>query len=96
MITKGKSGTPDSLAIARAEPSTAWWMMAAVGIPAHSSSIASRKLRAEQLPQPPMPAIASEVSEVRRAQSAGSGGTETDDFRTRTAARVSSSRVSSS
>ena len=82
---KLKSGTPESFAMARAEPSTALWMIVAVGMPAHSSSIASRKLRAEQLPQPPKPAIASVVSEVRRAQSAGSGATETLGFSTRIA-----------
>ena len=84
-MMKSQSGTPDSFAIDRAEPSTALWMMAMLGIPAHSSSIASRKLRALQLPQPPKPVIATDASEVMRAQSAGSGATETLLFRTGTA-----------
>ena len=75
---------PESRAIASADPRTALWTIVAVGIPAHSSSIASRKLRALQLPQPPKPAIAAVVSEVSRTQSAGSGGTDTPGFTTRT------------
>ena len=38
-------------------------MIARLGTPAHSSSIASRKLRALQEPQPPKPVIATEASE---------------------------------
>ena len=68
-----------------AEPRTASWMIATLGTPSHSSSIASRKLRALQEPQPPKPVIATETSEVRRAQSAGSGATATRCFSTRTA-----------
>ena len=66
-------------------------MIGRLGMPAHSSSTASRKLRALQEPQPPKPVIATVASEVSRAQSAGSGGTETPGLSTRTAPLTSSS-----
>ena len=56
--------------------------MHTLGIPAHSSSTASRKLRALQLPQPPKPVMATVAPSVNRDQSPGSGGTETLDFTT--------------
>ena len=69
-------------AIAPADSRISWWTMHTDGIPAHSSSTASRKLRALQLPQPPKPVMATVAPSVSRAQSPGSGGTETLDFTT--------------
>src|SRR5579864_6795376 len=51
--------------------------MATLGIPAHSSSTASRKLRALHEPQPPKPVIAAVTPVVSRCQSSRSGGTDT-------------------
>ena len=63
-------------ATAFALPYMAWCTTATLGMPAHSSSTASRRLRALQEPQPPKPATATVTSLMSRSQSMGSGGTD--------------------
>src|SRR6516165_10384623 len=82
--------------MARAVGAIASWMRATDGIPAHSSSAASRKLRALHEPQPPKPVIATDASEVSRLQSPGSGGTDTLPFTTGSAATTGTFAASSS
>lgn len=81
---KAASGMPLTWAMASAVPAMVSWTMATAGMPAHSSSTASRKLRALQEPQPPNPVMATVASLVIRVQSSASGGTDTLCFRTGT------------
>src|SRR5579862_1197403 len=85
-----------TLAIARALAACDWWMTATLGTPAHSSSTASRKLRALHEPQPPNPVMATVAPSVRRCQSSGSGGTETLGLTTLIAPAILCTLVSSS
>ena len=86
---------PLTSAMAAALPAIASCTIATLGMPAHSSSTESRKLRALHEPQPPKPATATVTCEISFSQSIGSGGTETLGLRTNTALLVPPSAASS-